>query len=226
MKERKHYVKYTIRGVTDSLRGHCRRYGRNFITVMYRIHKLGEDPIHAILSTDHRRNRNARHYKVCNRRGTLPELCKKFNVPPFRVAQRLKRGWSLKKALTTPPVNHGPYRVKTYTVDGLTGSLHQIILHLGCKVSKSTVYSRFKNQHIPLKKALAMPLKQFHYPKTTVKGITGTVPELCRHFKVVSSTTAYVRINNGWSIRDAVLRPAYSVSPRGRQKGNKGLLSS
>lgn len=226
MKERKPRVKYVIRGVSDSLRGHCRRYGRNFITVMYRIHKLGEDPIHAILSNENRKRRNARHYKVCNRRGTLPELCEKFGIPSFCVAQRLKRGWSMKRALTTPPMSRGPHLTEVYTYKGFTGSLHQIITHFKCNVSKATVYHRIKHKHMPLGKALSLPLVQLRYPRTKVKGITGTIPELCRHFKFVSSTTAYARINMGWSIRDAVLRPAYSVSPCGSQKGNKSLLSS
>ncbi|SER36240.1 MULTISPECIES: hypothetical protein [Pseudomonas] len=64
------------------------------------------------------------------------------------------------------------------------------------------------NHHLGAKTTRAKGLR-------CVKGITGSIDELCRHFGVVGVATAYRRIKEGWRAADAVLLPRGAPKPAG-----------
>ena len=123
-KNHDNYHNYGGRGVSVCNRWDPKKGGsfQNFISDMGRrpspLHQLDKEAINLssmeygpkttrwVLSEEnHRRTRHCRYIEFKGERMIVAEWARRFNIGPWLICQRLKRGWSVEKALTTPPKN-------------------------------------------------------------------------------------------------------------------------
>jgi hypothetical protein len=86
---------------------------------------------------------------------SLKQMAEKYGLDKTTVSLRLKRGWSLESALTTPPGERRDNR-KYLTFNGMTLPFSQMAKHYGLK--PPTLSMRLK-RGMTLEEALTTPLK-------------------------------------------------------------------
>jgi hypothetical protein len=118
---------------------------------------------------------------------------------------RLKMGWSVTDAFTTPAGNYGYVspNLKTYSLDGVTKNIRQWEKATG--VPYGTIARRIEQEGWDLRRALTTPLKT--YKKTlTFRGETYHLNEWARR-TAIPAWTITARLAQGWSLEKTLTTP-------------------
>lgn len=129
---------------------------------------------------------------------TVAEWAHALGVPPWALFNRLYRGWSVERTMTTPLE---PMVVQTLTHARETLTLSEWAARVG--VTKNTLIGRL-DRGWPLDKALACG--KFRGGKTlTLNGVTRTVPEWAAALGL-RDKAIYRRLANGWPVERVLAR--------------------
>ncbi|HBN8651922.1 TPA: hypothetical protein L3734_005842 [Pseudomonas aeruginosa] len=164
---------------------------------------------------------------------TLPELVSQFSeVSIAAVRKRLAKGVPLELALTSARSDHSGRKNTVADSHPWKQADRRGYLNY-CE--KQTMKDQEQQQTIPGQKGHVIPLTQEqrqagyqngvgsmnHFPRYTVKGITGLVSELAEQFSSVDASTVRNRLRRGWEVERAFLEPAMP----GRERQELGQRS-
>ena len=129
---------------------------------------------------------------------TLKEMCKYYGISEANYLVRLRNGWSMKNALTTPVrgqacVDHEGEKFPSMT---------KMCEYWG--VPYELFYRRYKVQGKSLEESLTLG-SDYETVFDHLGNRFTTQVEMCR-FYGISYTTFWVRKNKGWSIKDALTK--------------------
>ena len=140
-----------------SFRAMAKAYGLTSAMVLKRMNHYGWD-LKKALTTPAEEEPNDRKIKCRDHLGneypSLTELSKAYGIPYVSLQRRLKEGWEMERALTTP-VHKRP---KKYVDHQGNEYSNQKELAAAYGMSTSTLHSRLK-EGMDLEKALTMPIK-------------------------------------------------------------------
>lgn len=133
------------------------------------------------------------------------EWVRHFNVVSYATAHSRywKYGWDAKRACTEPPRSE-------FVIDGTPDTLKSWCEKLGGGVTPALASQRMKRGWSP-KRACSEPVNTEpggnHGALWTINGVSKTLSEWCEHYGVVGYDRAYRRLQQGWSIEEAVSTP-------------------
>jgi hypothetical protein len=130
----------------------------------------------------------------------LSDYVREFDIEFSTLRHRIKKGWTVEQALTTPVK-------RIFTVFGETESINYLSEKFG--IRKSTIYERLR-EGWSIEDALTTPVKECKL--YTAFGETGTVSCLCKKFNI-SRDAVFNRLKNGMSI-DALKGKLESCPPK------------
>lgn len=160
--------------------------------------------IHWVTHSRNCRNRVSNHAISC--RGETKLLCEWADVtgiPAARIATRINRGWSVERALTTPPTR---WRGPILEVNGSALSITQLAALTG--LSSSTVKTRLTRGWSIERIMSTAPYEWQHNNERmiTFSGYTHSISEWARLYGLKRHTLSQ-RLRHGWNISDALTTP-------------------
>ena len=152
---------------------------------------------------------------------SVSEMCRQYNICRTVFNCRIKNGWTLEKALTAPPVRNQkkekPVRERKVVYDHLGNeysSVFRMCQHYG--VDRQTYKIRI-NKGWTMEKALtAAPYTGPRIHKRVTDHLGNeydTTLEMCRTYGIRTGTFSS-RLKRGWSLEDALTKPASYSSDR------------
>lgn len=188
--------KYTFKGVTGTLPELAEHFGVPYSTVYFRLNS--GKPLEVVFSSKYFKFDTLTYKGVT---GTLSELCKHFGVNYNTAYGRLVSKKPL-DVVFSPEAS----KLDILTYKGVTGTLSELSNHFGVKYSKA--YGRLKaGKSLDVVFSKKENLIKDKAKKYTYKGVTGTLPELTKHFKV-EYRTAYRRLKENKPLEE-VFNPKY-----------------
>ncbi len=143
------------------------------------------------------------------------EMAKHYGIPYNTLRDRIRRGYSVEEALTTPVVdiNYASPKSSTDHKGNVFVSEKEMCRHYG--IDRSTFKQR-RLRGMSLEDALTMPASTpVHIPAKKCTDHLGnsfdSIKAMCRHYGV-NNTTYRVRLRNGWSVEDALTTEPYQVN--------------
>ncbi len=140
---------------------------------------------------------------------SVKAMCDAFNIPMTTFNNRLKRGWTLEQALTTPRDTTRPKHKFVKPVKDFKGVEYPTVGAM-CAVygiSEKVYWSRKRILKWDLEKILTTPLQTIAKNAKQVTDHNGkvfnSISELCRYHKIGLSTFRE-RIKRGWTIEEAL----------------------
>lgn len=134
----------------------------------------------------------------------ITDLCNKYGKDREAVIQRLGRGWDVWNALFNCPEKH-PFSIEVVSktdvyywipsrkyLQGITGFGEECLI---TAMSRGECYEDWISYD---------PLNQY---RKTVLGVTGTLPELCKHFSIEMNTVESRIKRYGMSLEEALTKP-------------------
>lgn len=152
--------------------------------------------------------------------GTVYQIIRHFNLNISRdtVFKRIKRGKSLEEAFSIKQPSTAPrvdkvWRHKVYTLNGVTGSLAGLHAQFKPPLAVETI-RRLVRSGMSVEEAFAEKRG-----KITVRGFTGFIPDIIRHFDLsIRNSTVFHRINYyGWDEDRAFFTPPDITRARYRE---------
>lgn len=131
---------------------------------------------------------------------SMTDMCCHHNIPLGVYRNRIKLGWSIEKALTTPFVKKS--NVCKDHISNKFKSTTAMCKHYN--IDQAT-YAQRLEKGWSVKKALTTPTSQLC--NDHLGNIFKSTKEMCRHYNIDSSTYA-LRIENGWALEKALTTPA------------------
>lgn len=139
--------------------------------------------------------------------GTLTELSKLHGMRRDTVYNRVHKGMSLEKALSTSTVKQ--YTVKAEGVEH-SGSMSELCEEFS--ISKSIIKNRLR-QGKTLTEAFTQPLQKEYTIETPGKTVTGTIARLSAEFGINKHTVWHRMNRGGMGLEEALLTPLKRFPP-------------
>lgn len=148
---------------------------------------------------------------------SITELCKAYGILKTTFSRRIKAGWNIENALTKEPV----YSVVAPTKVDHLGNEYKTVKEMcnAYNISYST-FKRRRKAGWSIKDSLTIKTKHRklrHVPGEPIKDHKGRVykciKDMCKEYGISISTFSN-RLNNGWSIEDALTKvptPYYGI---------------
>lgn len=198
---------YTCQGFSGSRPEICKHFGINYQTICKRIERTGKS-FEEVIATPVRKRSLDIEKKIYTHQdfsGTLPEVCKHFNVSYRAILNRLQVGISLEKAIETPI----KARNKIYTYKEFSGNLKDICNYF--KMEYNTITDRMR-RGMSLEDAMDQGKTSRKSRKDikiyTYKEFSGSLPEICKHLNInIKLCTVYRRMEKGMSLEEAIETP-------------------
>lgn len=196
---------YTLDGRTQTLRAWSKELDIGYQTLHSRLLRLGWS-VERALTTPVKTTSGAPVTHVYTHEGRTQELrdwAKELDMGYHILYGRFRRGWSVKRALTTPRKPQG----KFITYDGQTQRVSDWAKELG--VHSHTLHSRL-NAGWTIKEAFTTPLRQkrtsYRHPRArlyTYDGRTQSLLEWARELGFAKGTLIS-RLKLGWTVEQAL----------------------
>ena len=137
----------------------------------------------------------------------LLDLCKIYNKEYEKVSLNISKGWDIWNSMySVPPEHHFSIEIKGKLVDHwYTSKEHFRKLH-GRSVETLT---KLLDKNYLFEDILSYD--GFDYKRQTVKGVTGTIDELCEYFGVSASAVSIRMCRKNMSLEDALFQPRQRV---------------
>ena len=136
-------------------------------------------------------------------------MCDAFGLPMTTFNNRLKRGWTLEQALTTPNDTTRKKHKLTKPVKDFKGVEYPTVgaMCAAYGLSEKVYWSRKRILKWDLKKNLTTPVNTTAQNSKAITDHTGrvfpSVSELCRYYKIGLSTFRE-RLKRGWTVEQAI----------------------
>lgn len=163
----------------------------------------GYSPENCIWATRATQRRNTRTNRLIIFNGQtkcLMDWANELGMEYKTLEGRIKKGWPLEKALTTPTEQ---YSNRYVTYDGRTRPLFQWAKEFG--IPGDILSSRLMRGW-PVEEALTRPLRKSPTKTLTYEGITLTIKEWAKRVGIHRSTLIE-RLRHGWPVKDALYSP-------------------
>lgn len=111
--------KFSMNGVELPIGEWCEKYNANYNVVYNRVAALGWDLEEALTTPVYGKNNSGpkgREYQIGLMTLTIAEWSKLYNIYAPLVRQRIKNGWNIEEALTTPSNRHKKKKSDTHTI--------------------------------------------------------------------------------------------------------------
>ena len=187
----------------------CEAYGTSVSTYQYR-KKKGYSPKATLLGIKEERHKNNRkpvqdHEGITHKSKTA--MCEFYNIPYYLFAERIKLGWDLKRALTTPVANSG-HRNGHMCTDP-DGEVHPSIRAMCEKYGvEASLYLARRKRGMSLEEALMLNKIKDHNGKAF-----HSESEMCDFYNIPIRTYC-ARIRRGWSKEKALTTPVRPKQPK------------
>lgn len=160
--------------------------------------------------TQSNNRRSNRFIEYNGKSQTIEQWAKELNVDYKKFHSRLKRGWSIEKAIS--PKNN---TIKEVTYQGKTQSISSWARELN--ITSATLSCRLRKGW-DIKRAFETPAqKQFVHknscPIITFNGKTKPLTEWAKELNI-KVNTLYSRINRGWSIERTLTTPSRKINKK------------
>lgn len=180
---------------------------QNRLKLGYTLENALTEPLHDYSYTDH----------LGNKFESVKEMCKYWGVKYQTVNGRLQKGWSVEDALLKPI----PDNSYTDHLGNRFESLNKMCKHWGIK--KDAFRSRIR-KGMTIEEALTTPVQNQIYAikcKDHLGNEFKSIKDMCKYWNV-SYYTVITRLNDGWSVEEALTTPTQNITVKVIAKDHLG----